>query len=142
VRIAIVGASGTLGRAVLRVACAAGHQVTAIARAGLASPPPGVTVRHADVLTGTGLRDALVGAETVIDAVNFKKPSLLAPGTRAILDVATDLGLRHYVGISVVGCDRVPHAYYRGKVEQEACRFAEGWDPAVAEAFPPGSASA
>ncbi len=118
-KIAVVGASGTLGRSVVRAASAAGHEVTAVVRSGLPTPTSGVTVRHADVVSRAGLHDALAGVEIVIDVVNSPKPSLLAVGTHAILDAATELRVRHYVGISVVGCDKVPHRYYRGKVEQE-----------------------
>lgn len=128
-KIAIVGASGALGGAVVRAALAAGHEVTAVVRSAVVNPPAGVTWRFADAVSRRGLRAALTGADTVIDALNSSKPRLLALGTRALLETATELGIGHYVGISVVGCDRMPIGYYRGKLEQEALVAASsiGW---------------
>lgn len=127
--LAIVGASGALGSAVMRAAVAAGHRATAIVRSPVIRPASGVSYRFADVVTQSGLREALAGADVVIDAVNISKPQLLVAGTRAVLDTATELGVARYVGISIVGCDRVPFGYYRGKVEQERLVAASsiGW---------------
>ena len=40
-------------------------------------------------------------------------------GTVRLLAAEVDAGVRHHVAISIVGCDRVPHFYYRAKVAQE-----------------------
>ena len=39
--------------------------------------------------------------------------------TRRLLDAAEAAGVSHFVGVSIVGCDRVPMPYYKAKVEQE-----------------------
>jgi uncharacterized protein YbjT (DUF2867 family) len=44
---------------------------------------------------------------------------VLVEGTRRLLRAGAAAGVRHHVGVSIVGCDRVPLAYYKVKVEQE-----------------------
>jgi nucleoside-diphosphate-sugar epimerase len=77
-KIAVAGATGRVGRHVVDVVKARGHDVVAISRA------TGV-----DVITGNGLADALAGVETVSDPGDpdrdvFEKGGLL-PGPGAML---------------------------------------------------------
>ena len=44
---------------------------------------------------------------------------MLVEGSRRLLAAEADAGVRHHVGISILGCDRVPLGYYRAKVAQE-----------------------
>ena len=44
---------------------------------------------------------------------------MLVEGTKRLLHAGAEAGVRHHVGISIVGCDRVPMPYYKVKVEQE-----------------------
>ena len=43
----------------------------------------------------------------------------MVEGTKRLLRAGAEVGARHYVGVSIVGCERVPMAYYKVKVEQE-----------------------
>lgn len=118
-KLAVTGASGTLGRAVVRAGVAAGHDVTAIVRSRKTRFPPGVRLRDADIVSGLALRDALEGSDVVIDAFNVRNRKALVGGTRRILEAAAAAGVKHFVGISIIGCDRVHIPYHRAKVEQE-----------------------
>ncbi|HKA89724.1 MAG TPA: NAD(P)H-binding protein [Haliangiales bacterium] len=126
-RIAILGGTGTLGRAAIDTAVAAGHDVVAISRRAPGRLPPGVAHAAADVTTGDGLARALAGAEVLIDATNARRDAgkVLIEGTRRVLEAARDAGARHFVGISIVGIDDAPIAYYRVKAAQEKV-IAEG----------------
>jgi uncharacterized protein YbjT (DUF2867 family) len=119
-RIAVLGGTGVLGRAVADAASAAGHAVMAISRR---AAPHGANVVHrvADVATGEGLAAALAGADVAIDATNAVREAsaVLVDGTRRVLAAAAAAGVRHFVGISIVGIDNAPIAYYRTKVAQE-----------------------
>ena len=103
-RIAVVGATGTLGRRVVRALD--GHDVLELSRSG-AVP--------VDLRDGSGLDAALAGADVVVDASDARvvegPPRLLEAGRRA--------GVRHHVAISIVGCERVRMKYYGIKVEHE-----------------------
>jgi uncharacterized protein YbjT (DUF2867 family) len=68
-RVAVVGATGTIGRPLVEALTAAGHRVTAISRSG--SPVPGTdTVKAADASDAAAMHDALVGAEVVYHLVH------------------------------------------------------------------------
>ncbi|RSS82220.1 SDR family oxidoreductase [Streptomyces sp. WAC06614] len=113
-KITVIGGTGLIGSQLVSRLRDAGHEVVA------ASLSSGV-----DLLTGTGLDEALAGAETVVNVTNsptFDEASpeffhttmgnLLAAGERA--------GVRHQVVLSIVGVDQVPQLdYYRAKTLQE-----------------------
>lgn len=124
--IAVAGGTGSIGREVVRALVAAGHPVRVVSRR---PPAPGVLpsgARHvrADVTDPASLRAALAGATVVVDAVNNtdqrRAQRVFPEGTRALVDAAAAERARHLVLVSIVGCDRVPLGYYRGKVAQEA----------------------
>jgi uncharacterized protein YbjT (DUF2867 family) len=114
-RIAIVGGTGRLGRQLVGVLAARGHEVRALSRSAPEWP--------VDVRTGAGLDAALAGCDVVVDAANgpasAKAADVLVDGTRRVLAAERAAGVSHHVGVSIVGCDRVPMAYYRVKVAQE-----------------------
>ncbi|QUI30124.1 SDR family oxidoreductase [Streptomyces alfalfae] len=113
-KITVIGGTGLIGSQLVTRLRDAGHEVVA------ASLSTGV-----DLLKGTGLDEALEGAETVVNVTNsptFDEASpeffrttmghLLAAGERA--------GVRHQVILSIVGVDQVPQLdYYRAKTLQE-----------------------
>lgn len=76
-----------------------------------------------DLTTGAGLARALNGCDVVVDASN--NPSAkgasetLVEGSRRLLAAEDAAGVRHHVGVSVIGCDRVPIGYFRVKADQE-----------------------
>ncbi len=112
--IAIIGGTGVIGRAVAAHLRARGHAVRVLSRRSAEHP--------VDVTTGAGLDAALAGADVVVDAVNGAPRSpgpVLVDGIRRVLEAEARAGVTHHVGVSIVGAERVPLAYYRAKVEQE-----------------------
>jgi len=120
-RIVIAGGTGAAGRVVVRRAAERGHSVVALSRS--TSPP-------ADLISGTGLAEALDGAEAVIDCSNVttqsrtKAERFFVPAAKNLVHAAAEAGLRHYVLLSIVGIDNVPMGYYQAKLAQEAALIA------------------
>jgi uncharacterized protein YbjT (DUF2867 family) len=113
-RIAIVGGTGTLGSHLTTELAARGHEVRVLSR----SAPQ----YRVDLLTGVGLEFALSGCDVVVDASNNasrKAAGVLVGGTRRLLAAEQAAGVRHHVGVSIVGCDQLPVGYYRVKTDQE-----------------------
>jgi len=120
-KVAIVGGTGMLGKALGVELAARGDEVLALSRTA-ATLPGGVAHRAIDLTDGGGLSEALGGAEVVVDASNSSPRNaapVLVEGTRRLLAAAAAADVRHYVGVSIVGCDQVPMSYYEVKVEQE-----------------------
>jgi uncharacterized protein YbjT (DUF2867 family) len=120
-KVAVVGGTGVLGARLTRCLSSAGHDVLALSR-GVRALPAGLTHRPVDLVSGAGLAAALEGVEVVVDASNSNPRNagpVLVEGTKRLLRVEAAAGVRHHVGISIVGCDRVPTAYYEVKVRQE-----------------------
>lgn len=111
-KLAVVGGTGTLGRAV--ATALTGHDVVAFGR----STSPNIDLRD-----GTGLDEALEGVDVVIDASNgpagAKAAAVFVEGSRRLLDAETRAGVSHHVSISIVGCEHIDAAYYRAKRDQE-----------------------
>jgi uncharacterized protein YbjT (DUF2867 family) len=114
-KIVVIGGSGLIGRGLVEILRARGHDAVP------ASPKSGV-----DTLTGRGLAEALAGADAVVDVTNspsFADDDVMRffdTSTRNILAAERDAGVRHHVALSVVGTDRLPESgYLRAKVAQE-----------------------
>lgn len=114
-RITVFGATGQIGRQVVELLEAEGHQVVAASRRS------GV-----DVLTGTGVAEALDGARVLVDVLNspsFDDDPVLeffSTSTRHLVAAARAAGVGHYVALSIVGVTRLPDSgYMRAKVAQE-----------------------
>jgi uncharacterized protein YbjT (DUF2867 family) len=112
-KIAVIG-TGLIGSQVIGDLTAAGHDAAGHSRS------TGV-----DLLTGTGLDDAVRGAEVAVDVTNsptFDDASLdfFRTSVTNLLAAAQAAGVRHIVTLSIVGVDLVPDmAYYRAKALQE-----------------------
>lgn len=122
-RIAIVGASGNVGTALLRALRPEGHEVVGIARrpptSGEYAAGPGLSWRSVD-LTSADASDRLIEAFTGADAVvhlawGFQPTHdeahlerLALGGTSAVLEAAASVGVRHVCHMSSLGA-------YRGK---------------------------
>jgi uncharacterized protein YbjT (DUF2867 family) len=91
-----------------------GHEVVA------ASPKSGI-----NSITGEGLREAMAGAQVVIDLANspsFEDKAVLEffeTSGRNLLVAEAAAGVRHHVALSIVGIDRTDNGYFRAKVVQE-----------------------
>ena len=114
-RIAVAGATGRIGRLTITALEGAGQQTVPLSRA------TGV-----DAYTGSGLADALQGADALIDVTNNPSQDraeivdFFGTVTRNLLAAEEKAGVRHHVLLSIVGLDhnqRAPH--YEGKREQE-----------------------
>ncbi len=62
-KIAVAGATGRVGRHVVDVLEAGGHDVVAISRS-----------QGVDVITGEGLAEALLGVECIVDTATWPSP--------------------------------------------------------------------
>ncbi len=112
-RIAVVGATGRLGRHVVDVLNGA-HEVVPISRS-----------LGVDVFTGDGLAEALAGVQTVIDVSTFPTPDQVAAteffttAARNLHEVGERVGVRRLVGVSIVSTDRYVTGYSVAKVAHE-----------------------
>ncbi len=120
-RVAVIGGTGVLGTLAARELSERGDEVRIVSRTPPASIPSGMTHRRADLASGEGLAEAVAGVDVVLDAVNEQRRAreVLVAGTQRLLAAEAAAGVAHHVAISIVGCDRVPLAYYGVKVEQE-----------------------
>ncbi|MFE3461824.1 SDR family oxidoreductase [Nocardiopsis aegyptia] len=123
--ILVTGATGTLGRPVVERLRTAGHRVRTLSR----HPDPGDPRAHAvDLRTGTGLTEALEGAEVVVHCASTPTGGDIQAATHLIRG-ARRAGVDHLVYISIVGVDRVPLGYYRTKhtIERALAAGPLGW---------------
>ncbi len=108
-KVALIGATGFVGKAVLEELLARGHDVTALVRdpAKLEARPQ-LQVVKADVLNADEVRNAVAGVDTVISAYNagWANPDLyneFLRGTRAIVAGTKAAGVKRYIVIGGAG---------------------------------------
>ena len=120
-KVAVAGGTGVLGTPLVAELARRGDDVLALSRTAPARLPAGAAHRRVDLSAGDGLAAALAGVEVLVDAANTSpsRGDELVAITRRLLDAAAEAGVRHFVGVSIVGCDRVPTSYYKAKVRQE-----------------------
>jgi uncharacterized protein YbjT (DUF2867 family) len=113
-KVAVAGATGRLGRHVVDVLSAAGHEVVPISRSA------GV-----DVITGDGLAGALTGARAIID-VTAGPDSGQRPATEFFTTAAQNLqrageraGVARYVVVSIIGIGKAAGGYGSAKLAHE-----------------------
>jgi uncharacterized protein YbjT (DUF2867 family) len=113
-RIAVAGATGRVGRHVVDVLAARGHNVVPISRS------TGV-----DVITGDGLADALEGVECVVDTATGPSPEqeaateFFTTAARNLHEAGEHAGVRRIVAVSIIGCDRFSAGYNAAKLVHE-----------------------
>lgn len=99
-KIALIGATGFVGAALLDELLHRGHEVRALQRdAAKVAPRPGLDVRAVDVLTADDLAAQLAGVDAVISAFNagWTNPQLhddFLRGSQRIADAARAAGVR------------------------------------------------
>ena len=113
-KIVVLGGTGLIGSKTVSILRQGGHEVVA------ASPKSGV-----NTITGEGLKEAMAGAQVVIDLANspsFEDRAVLEffeTSGRNLLAAEAAAGVRHHVALSIVGIDRSDNGYFRAKVAQE-----------------------
>jgi uncharacterized protein YbjT (DUF2867 family) len=118
-RIAVVGATGRVGRHVANVLETEGHEVVAISRSN------GV-----DVITGDGLADALAGVTTVVDVATGPSPEekaateFFTTAARNLQEFGERAGVQRIVVVSIIGIDRFKGGYQAAKLEHERLSLA------------------
>jgi uncharacterized protein YbjT (DUF2867 family) len=120
-KILVIGGTGLIGSKTVAILRRGGHEVVA------ASPQSGV-----NTITGEGLKEALAGAQAVIDLANspsFEDKAVLEffeTSEHHLLPAEAAAGVRHHVALSIVGIDRTDNGYFRAKVAQEKLIEASG----------------
>jgi uncharacterized protein YbjT (DUF2867 family) len=112
-KIAAVGATGRVGRHLVEVLEAAGHDVVPMSRSS------GV-----NVVTGEGLSESLAGVECVVDATNSSPgqgaaTEFFTAAARNLHDVGERAGVQRIVVVSIIGTDRFTTGYLAAKVAHE-----------------------
>jgi uncharacterized protein YbjT (DUF2867 family) len=119
--ILIIGGTGLIGSKTVAILRRGGHEVVA------ASPKSGV-----NTITGEGVKEAVAGAQVVIDLANspsFEDKAVLEffeTSGRHLLAAEAAAGVGHHVALSIVGTDRSDNGYFRAKVAQEKLIEASG----------------
>src|SRR5438445_2505503 len=120
-KIVIIGGTGLIGSKTVAILRQGGREVVA------ASPKSGI-----NTITGEGLKEAVAGAQVVIDLANspsFEDRAVLEffeTSGRNLLRAEAAAGVRHHVALSIVGTDRSDNGYFRAKVAQEKLIEASG----------------
>ena len=114
-KIVVIGGTGLIGSKTVAILRQRGHEVVS------ASPKSGI-----NTITGEGLKQAMAGAQVVIDLANspsFEDKVVLEffeTSGRNLLAAEAAAGVRHHIALSIVGTDRTPdNGYFRAKVAQE-----------------------
>jgi uncharacterized protein YbjT (DUF2867 family) len=112
----LTGGTGTLGRLVLPLLRADGHEVRVLSRQRRRSVD-GVEYVTGDLLRNEGIRAAVDGAELIVHLAGGPKGDDQATGN--LVRAVTPARVRHLVYISVIGAERVPLGYFRSKLGAE-----------------------
>jgi uncharacterized protein YbjT (DUF2867 family) len=121
-KIVVIGGTGLIGSKLVKKLQEKGHDALA------AAPNTGV-----NTITGEGLKEALSGAQVVVDLANapvWEDKAVLEffeTSGRNLMAAETAAGVKHHLALSIVGSDRSPDSgYLRAKVAQENLIKASG----------------
>ncbi|TLZ96681.1 MAG: epimerase, partial [Methanobacteriota archaeon] len=113
-KVVVLGGSGVAGR----------HVVEALRRKG-ADAVPASRRNGVDLATGAGLREALAGAQRVIDVSSDASPdeatarAFFTASARHLQREAERAGVERLIVVSIVGVDRLSGGYGAAKLAQE-----------------------
>lgn len=117
-RIAVAGATGSIGKHLVDLLEEQGHEVVPISRS-----------HGIDVVTGAGLAPALAGVEVVVDAASSPSPEERAAtgffraAARNLQEAGARAGARRLVLVSIIGIDAFRAGYMAAKqVHERAAR--------------------
>ncbi len=105
--ILVTGGTGTLGRPLVPLLCAANLGVRVLSRQAH-KPAGAITYVTGDLATDEGIDAAMDGVEIVVHCAGTSKGD--GDKARSLVRAASHAGTRHLVFISVVGADRIPIA--------------------------------
>lgn len=117
----VTGGTGALGRHVVTRLRSQGHRARVLTR----NPKGNLDEVKGDLATGAGLVTAVDGMDAIIHAGSAttqvtKAHSIDVVGTRRLLAMAREAGIKHAVYVSIVGMEGVAYPYYRAKLGAEA----------------------
>jgi putative NADH-flavin reductase len=112
-KLTVLGATGGVGRHIVKHALAAGHQVTALVRdpAKLAIQHENLSVRRGDALDARSVKASLDGADAVLSgmgaAARHDPLNPASTSARAAVEAMTAVGVRRIVVVSAEPLNRV-----------------------------------
>ena len=118
-KIAVAGATGRVGRHLVDVLEAGGHEVVPMSRS-----------LGVDVVTGHGLADALAGVDIVIDTATQASSDQQAAteffttAARNLQEEGERAGVARMVVVSIIGIDRFSSGYNAAKAAHEQAMIA------------------
>jgi uncharacterized protein YbjT (DUF2867 family) len=120
-KILVTGGTGALGREVVKRLLERGHRARVLSR----KPGDGDDWVQGDLATGAGLEKAVIGIDAIVHAGSAttewrKVHATDVVGTRRLLAMAREAGVRHAAYISIVGIDGIPYPYYKAKLAAES----------------------
>ena len=130
-KVALIGASGFVGKAILQELLQRGHEVTAIARNAANIPTqPNVNIVAADVFNEAELSRALTGNDVVISAYNagWTNPNLhddYLAGAKSIQEATKKAGVQRLIVIGGAGSLFIAE----GKQLVDSAEFPKDWKP-------------
>lgn len=129
----VTGGTGHLGRSVVSLLVAAGHEVSVLARSPGSAPR--IAWVQGDLATGDGVAEAVDNVDAVIHAATWSPaarrgyllpgdlvrtpPDVDVDGTRRLLAEAERAHVAHFLHVSIVGLRRVHLPYARVKLAAE-----------------------
>jgi uncharacterized protein YbjT (DUF2867 family) len=151
-KVLVTGGTGHLGRALIPQLQQRGHQLRVLARGP--GTMQGVEWFVGDLASGKGVAEAVSGVDVVIHAATssriaqrgrfgirdfFHSPTNVdVEGTRLLVDRAVELGVRHFLHISIVGLEHtrsLPYSRVKLAAEDVVCRSRVPWSIARATSF-------
>ncbi len=129
----VTGGTGHLGKRVVSLLTAAGHEVRVFSRRP--GTGPGITWVRGDLATGAGVTEAVADVDAVVHAATWSPaarrgyllpvdlvrtpPDVDIGGTRRLLAEAERAGVGHFLHVSIVGLQQVRLPYARTKLAAE-----------------------
>lgn len=128
-RIAVFGATGTIGSRIVTEAAARGHEVVAVARENGRRPDVELPVRFADPTDTEAVAAAVAGVDAVVSAIggaSSGRPGLVAEAAPSLVAGLQQADVRRLVVVGGAGGLRAPSG---GRVVDRP-DFPEAWKPA------------
>lgn len=120
--ILVIGGRGYLGTELLPRLIAQGHKVRSASRTVPANGDGRVEWMRADIATGEGLLEAARGMDVIVHLASAglgDSYKIDVMGTQHLLDVSKQMGIKHFVFISIVGIDKINYKMYQHKLAIE-----------------------